>query len=149
MGIQFKGSSVSAGAPDIEAGVFDARFDGVEAKTLDKSKFDPNVFIWHFTLFQDGAVIYDDGDPIEVDGLTSQSMNTKSKTTPRAVKYLKGLLTPGEFAQFEAAADDAEADGLDAEALEGRMVQVVVSIKDSGWPQVDDVLPAKKVRKAA
>ena len=143
MGLTFTASTVSAEAPDIDAGIYDARFDGVEAKTLEKSQYDPDVFEWQFTLFEEGEPLYDDGEPVEVTGLSSRSTNTKSKTTPRAVKYLKAIMSPEEWATFEAGG------GVDASALQGRMVQVEVAIKDSGWPFVDNVLPGRRQSRKA
>jgi hypothetical protein len=137
MGLTFKAGS-SAQAPNVEAGMYDMRFDGVEAKTLEKSQFDPEVFIWKFTLFDDGKVVYDEGEPVEVDKVTSQSTNTKSKTTPGAVKVLKALMTAEEFSAFE------REEPIDADALLGRMVQGQVIIKDNGWPGVEEVLPARR-----
>ena len=143
MGITFAGSTSSAGAPDVEAGVHDAVFQGVEATTIEKSQFDPNVFEWSFGILDsDGEPLYEEGEPVIVTGVTSRSVNVASKTTPRAVRWLKSILTAGEFAQFSAG------EGFDADALIGRRVQLVVVIKDSGWPKVDDVLPARKVKAA-
>lgn len=145
MGVTFQASSSSAEAPDIEGGLYDARFEGVEAKVLEKSQFDPNAFIWTFTLFEDGKPVYMEGDPepVTVDGVTSQSTNTRSKTTPRAVRYLKALMTADEFAAFE------REEPFNAEDLLGRMVQVQVAIKDNGWPKVEDVLSARRARRRA
>jgi hypothetical protein len=146
MGITFAASSSSAEAPDIEAGLYDARFDGVDEGHIDNSQFgNGDVFFWHFTLFEDGKAIHLDGDPepLTIDGTTSRSVNTKSKTTPRAVRWLKGLMTGEEFGAFEAG------EGVDAEALDGRMCQVQVVIKESGWPKVDDVIAARRATRKA
>lgn len=147
MGVQFAGSSKSANAPDIEENIYAARFDGVAAKVIEKSLYDPNSFVWTFTPFdENGAMLYseDDPEPITVEGLTSQSLNVKSKTTPKAVKWLKNLMTPAEFAQFE----EGETP-IDAEALSGRMCRISVVKNDAGWPKVEDVLKAAKKPAAA
>jgi len=136
--LTFQATSKSAEAPDIEPGVYDARFDGVEAKVLEKSQFDSNVFVWGFTLFEDGKPLYDGGEPVEVDKITSQSTNTRAKTTPGAVKVLKAIMTAEEFAAFE------REEPISAEDLIGRMVQVQVIIKDNGWPTVEEVMPARR-----
>ena len=147
MGIVFTATSKSADAPDIEAGIYDARCDGVAVKFITGGQFgDGDRFEWSFTLLDDeGETLYDDGEPVEVTGLTSTSLNTMSKTTPRAVRYLKALLTPAEFAAFEAG------DGVDEKAILGKTVQVEVSIKDNGWPAIANVLPprVKRAAKAA
>lgn len=132
MGITFAASSKSADAPDIEPGVYPADFNGVRADTIENSQYgNGDIFSWEFTVF-------DQGDPVEVRGTTSRSLNTKSKTTPTAVRWLKSLLNKAEWAKFEAG------DGLDADELVGRRCQVQVEIKDSGWPKIVNVLPAAK-----
>lgn len=141
---QFNATSVAADAPNVEAGIYDAKFDGVAKKYVTGGQYgDGDRFEWAFTLLDDdGSVLYDEGDPIEVTGLTSTSTNIASKTTPRAVRYLKALMTPAEFAAFEAG------EGPMASALVGRKVQVEVAIKDNGWPTIANVLPARKTRRA-
>lgn len=146
MGLKVAATSKSAEAPDIDAGMYDARFEGVIAKELEKSQFDPEVYVWTFTLFEanpdTGKVepIYmeDDPEPLTVDRITSRSTNTKSKTEPGAVKVLKALMSDEEFTAF---VNEEESDTDD---LIGRMVQVQVVIKENGWPTVETVLPAKR-----
>lgn len=138
----FTATSKSADAPDVEPGIYDARFDGVEKKYIEGGQFgDGDRLEWQFTLLDDeGAVLYDGGDPIEVQGLTSMSTNVLSKTTPKAVRYLKALMTAEEFAAF------SEGKGVGASNLVGRTVQVEVAIRDSGWPTVANVLPPRQKR---
>lgn len=143
MPLTFKATSKSADAPNIEAGVYDARFDGVEAKTLEKSQYDPEVFIWAFTLMEDGKVLYDAGEPVTVDKITSQSTNTKARTTPGAVRVLKALMTAEEYEAF------VNEEPVDAGDLIGRIVQVQVIVKDNGWPAVEEVLPSRRARRRA
>ncbi|HET7070113.1 MAG TPA: hypothetical protein VFI40_04760 [Nocardioides sp.] len=148
MGLTIQASSSSGNPPELEDGLYDARFDGVRAEELENSQFGDNkVFIWDFTLFEDGKAIREErddhekfGEPIEVQGMTSRSTNTKSKTTPRAVRYLKGIMSAEEFEAFVAEKP------VDVDALVGRMVQVQVELKENGWAKVTDVLPAKKAR---
>lgn len=144
MGVTFNATSKAADAPDVEAGVYDARFDGVTTKFVEGGQYgDGERFVWAFTLLDDdGSVLYDQGDPVEVDSLTSMSTNVASKTTPKAVRYLKALLTDAEFAQFSAG------EGFAADAIVGRKCQVEVAIRDSGWPTVVSVLPARKARRS-
>lgn len=139
----FKATSKAADAPDIEAGVYDARFDGVSVKFITGGQYgDGDRFEWAFTLIDDdGDVMYDEGDAVVATGLTSMSTNITSKTQPRAVRYLKGLMTPVEFASFEAG------EGVDENALVGRVVQVEINITDKGWPRVANVLAARVARK--
>jgi hypothetical protein len=144
MGVTFTATSKAADAPDVEPGLYDARFDGVSVKFVEGGQFgDGDRFEWAFTLLDDeGAVLYDDGDPITVTGLTSLSTNTKSKTQPKAVRYLKALMTAAEFSDFE------QGKGVAADAIIDRTVQVEVTIRDSGWPTIANVLPPRKKRVA-
>lgn len=134
----------SADAPDIEGGLYDARFESLTTKFIEGGQYgDGDRFVWAFTLLDDdGAVMYDGGDPIEVDALTSMSLNTESKTTPKAVRFLKALCTEGEFEAF------VNGEGLDTDALVGRTAQVDITIRDNGWPTVANVLPKRKARRS-
>lgn len=143
MSLTFTASAAEGNPPKLDEDIYDGRFDGVEPKTLEQSQFgNPDVFIWHFTVLEDGEPVYDDGEPITVDAITSRSTNTKSKTTPRAVRYLKALMTADEFAAFE------KGESVGADDLLGRMVQLQITIKENGWPKVEDVLAARRSRKA-
>ena len=144
MGITFIATSKSADAPDIEPGLYDARFDGVAVKFITGGQYgDGDRFEWSFTLLDDeAAVMYDKGEPVEVTGLTSTSTNVLSKTKPRAVRYLQALMSPGEYGAFVAG------EGVDEKSLLGRTVQVEVAIRDSGWPAIANVLAARKARPA-
>jgi hypothetical protein len=143
-GVVFNATSKSADAPQIDAGLYDATFDGVTVKFIEGGQFgDGDRFEWSFTLLDDeGDVLYDRGEPVTVTGLTSLSTNTQSKTQPKAVRYLKALMTEDEYAKFLAG------EGIDAAALTGRKVQVDVYVKDSGWPGVSNVLAARKARRS-
>jgi hypothetical protein len=145
MGLTFTASDKSANAPAIEEGIYSAKFIGVTAKTIEKSQYDPNVYVWLFGLLDDeGNAIYSEGDPepLTIDKVTSQSTNVKSKTTPGAIKVLKALMTVAEFALFETG-EGATKD----EDLIGRRVKVSVVTKENGWPSIEDVLPDRKANK--
>ena len=132
MGITFNASSKSADAPDIEEGTYPADFESIAEDHIDKSQFGSgDIWVWRFTA-------YDQGDPVKVEATSSRNLNIKSKTTPTAVRYLKGLCTKQEFQAF------LNGDGFDAEKLVGRRCQVEIEIKDSGWPKVVNVMPAAK-----
>lgn len=145
---KFLASSKAAEAPDIEAGLYDASFTGVESKRVKGGQFtkdtvngDPKLE-WGFDLLDDdGEVIYEDGDPVNVTKLTGGGFNIASKTTPAEVLILKALCTPAEFAAFE------NGEGSPDEAdLIGRKVQVEVFVKENGWPGIDKVIAARKPR---
>ena len=144
MSIIFEASSKAADAPDIEANIYDATFDGISKKYIEGGPYgDGERYVWAFTLLDDdGAVLFDREEPIVVDGLTSLSLNTTSKTVPKGVRYMKAILTAAEFSLFET----GEA-RISADDLVGRKVQVEVAIRDNGWPTVVNVLPARKARR--
>ena len=137
MTIQFKASSKSADAPEIDDGRYPAIFRGVAEKTLEKSQYgNGDVWIWAFE-------VNDGGDLLDLEAMTSRSLNTTSKTTPKAVRYLKGLLTKAEWAAF------LEGQGFDAKSLMDRKCEVDVEHNDNGWPQIANVLPAPAGKRKA
>lgn len=154
MGTTFKATAKSADAPNIEGGLYDGKFLGIETKFIEGGQYgDGERFVWPFTLLDDdGAVLrFEDGDregePIVADALTSMSLNTKSKTQPKAIRFAKALLTEAEFSEFE----DEDGEGVDMSAdgpVAGRVAQVEVAIRDNGWPTIVNVLPKRKARKA-
>jgi hypothetical protein len=143
----FQATTIAAGAPNVETGIYDLRFDGFDRKTVKGGKFqkdpingDPKIE-WHFTLLDDdGAALYDGGDPVEVDVLTGVGFNVASKTMPAEVKILKALMSEDEFADF------VEGKGVNAADLLGRTVQGEVYIKESGYPGVTNIIAARKRR---
>jgi hypothetical protein len=148
-GYTFTATSKAADAPDIEPGLCDALFEGVDKKFIEGGQFgDGDRLVWMFTLVDDdGQVIREDREdnpnfnqPIVVDGLTSMSTNVLSKTEPKAVRYLKSLMTGDEFEDFK------EGKGIPATELIGRKAQVDIAVRDSGWPTIVNVLPARKRR---
>jgi hypothetical protein len=148
MGTVFTATSKSAEAPDIEPGIYDLRFDGTTATTVKGGQYtkdtvngDPKLE-WHFTVLdEDGDVVYDKGDPVEVQALTGVRFNITAKTVPGEVKVLKAILNAGEFAEFMAG------NGTEEETLLGRVVQGEIYIKESGWLGVTNIIPARKSRK--
>jgi hypothetical protein len=143
----FQATSAAAEAPEIEAGIYDALFLGTEAKRIKGGQYTKDLengdlkLEWKFRLLDDeGEPLYDDGEPIDLTKLTGTGFNIASKTTPAEVKVLKALLTPGEFAAFEAG------QGTDEEALLNRKVQVEVFVKENGWPGIGNVIAARKAR---
>jgi hypothetical protein len=141
MGYVFTATTAS-GAPDIEAGLYDARFDGVTKKFITGGQYgDGDRLEWMFTLLSDdGQVLYEGGDPLQVPGLTSLNLNPQSDKSV-GVKWLRAICNPAQFAAFSAG------EGLNEDAIVGATVQVEVRIKANGWPYVALVLPARKARK--
>lgn len=157
MGTTFKATQKSADAPDVEDGLCDGRFEGVETKFIEGGQYgDGERFVWPFTLLDDdGAVLrYEEGDhegePIVLDALTSMSLNTKSKTTPKAVRFAKALLTEDEFEDF--ASEDPDVEGVDMSKdgpVAGRIAQVDIFHRENGWPSIANVLPKRRARRSS
>lgn len=147
MATTFTPTTKSADQPDIEAGMYDMRFDGTEQKRIKGGQYTKDTvngdlkIEWGFTLLDDdGAVMYDEGEPIELSKLTGMGFNIVSSTVPAEVKVLKALCTAAEFAKFEAGEGPKEAD------LIGRIVQGEVFIKPTGWAGIGNVLPPRVKR---
>jgi hypothetical protein len=150
MGTTFTATSKAAEAPNVEEGMYDARFDGVSSKRVKGGLYTKDTengdlkLEWAFTLLDDGGSdLYDDGDVIVLSKLTGVGFNIASKTVPQEVRVLKALATPAEFAKFEAG------EGVDEESLVGRKCQVEVFVKENGWPGIGNVIPARKARASA
>lgn len=147
-----KATTGSGDAPDIADDVYSAEFtklslDYIEAfdtKGQPAGKYnkvdDGQRLRFVFGLLDEkGKPLFaspDDDGPVVLDALTSVSMNTRSTTVPRAVKYLKAIMTKAEFAAFEAGEE------IDEESLYGRKVQVEVEKNEKDWPQIVAVMPA-------
>lgn len=135
-----------AGAPDIEPDIYDATFDGIVAEAHPdwagvNSFGKPDSgdrWRFNFTLLdEDGAVMYDpnsEGDPIEVNVLTNQTMGEKSN----AYKIMRGICTPAEMALIDAKQP------FNAATLYGRKVQLQIEKNENGWPKITNVLPARR-----
>ena len=148
MGQVFTATSKAADAPNVEPDMYDMRFDGASPKTVKGGQYQKNPegdpkLEWAFTLLDDdGAVIYDKGEPVEVTTLTGVGFNVLSKTVPQEVRILKALMSEDEFEAFKGG------EGANADDLLGRIVQGEVFVKDNGWPGVTNIIAARKRRKA-
>lgn len=140
MGIKFKATTTSAEPPDIDGlpGIFDAKFLGVSIKEKISGKFGiEDKFVWNFGLIDGkGKDIFDrkTADPVEVDMMTGQNMNVKSKTVPGGIKVMKALLTAAEFKAFE-----SETLELEDDDLLGRKVELDLFVSDDGWLRINEV----------
>lgn len=159
----YQASTKAAGAPDIEADVYDGKLVSVTTTRLKVGKFvkdtengDPKLE-WNFSpLDDDGNVIREDrednenfGKAIVISKLTGTGFNIASKTTPAEVLVLKALLTADEFAAFENGEGTPD-DELDVSkgGLLGRVAQVEVFVKENGWPGIGNVVKARKARRS-
>jgi hypothetical protein len=151
LGITFTATQ-SASAPNVEDGVYDAWFLSAELKEhadwAGPGKFgfdDGKRFHFDFLLADPenaGEPLYDEGEEVRLDRVTNTNLNVGSKTIPQGVKVLKAILTTAEFAAWGAG------QAPNSDALGGRPVQLVIGHKENGWPQIEDVLPARKGFKA-
>jgi hypothetical protein len=144
---QFTATSKSADAPNIDEAMYDAVLVRVATDRIKGGQYvkdpvngDPKLK-WFFTpLDEDGNVMYDGGDPIELDKLTGVGFNTASKTVPQEVRVLKALLTKSEYAAFENGEGTPDSDEQAPEGLLGRKAQIEVFIKEGGWPGIGNVV---------
>lgn len=146
----YQASAKAAEAPDIEEAMYDGILVRVESKNVKGGMYTKNTkdgdpkLEWVFNPLDDeGNVMYDDGDPIEVSKLTGVGFNIASKTVPQEVRMLKALLTKAEYSEFEngnGTPDDAEEA---PEGLLGRKAQLEVFVKENGWPGVGNVVAPK------
>ena len=149
MGRVFEAVTTAAEAPQVEPGLYDMRFDGTSDKVVTGGQWqkneegDPKIE-WSFTLLDDdGAALYDGGDPIQLSKLTGTSFNYDSKTVPGGLKMLKALLTPQEYAGFITGGGCPNED-----ELLGRKVQGEVFVKESGWPAIGNIIGPRTVRRS-
>lgn len=115
--------------PAVKAGLYLARFDGVELQTNDQGSF----WLWSFTLDVPGNMIEDTAQYGDEDALIPLTSTSSPRITPRtkAAKWLEGMgqpITVGEAVNFE--------------ALVGRVCQVLTIVSDNGYSRIENVLPA-------
>lgn len=152
MGVQI--SKSSATAPEFEDGVVDARIDSIETEAHPEwatengkyGKDDGNRIAFNFTVMdgndpktaQPIGIEGKDGDIVDfhVNSLTSTAMGKNSRFTAN----MAGILTTTEKALIDAG------ETIDSDAINGRFVQLVLSHKENGWPAIDAIIPAKKVK---
>jgi hypothetical protein len=145
--------TIGSGAPEVEDGLTLLRFDGIKqinhpdwAESAEQNKYhkeDTGDRLHFMTTVLDeetGAVRYkDDGDPLELETLTTVSFGEKST----AYGLLKGIFTKAELALFE----DPE-QTLDSDTLIGRPLQGIVAHNSKNWPFVESFMPATKAQAA-
>lgn len=149
MGVTFQ-QKPGAGAPDVADGLQKGVFVGISEEShpdwagTDKFGKEDTGDRWRFAfnlVDEDGDILYEEGDPIEVDALTRTTVGKKSA----AYAILKGIMTAAELAIVDAQ------EPFDGTTLEGRKVMVVIEHNDKGWPKVVQVVAmpvsAKKAAK--
>lgn len=137
-------------APEVEDGLALLRFDDLVLKEhpdwAGTDKFgkadDGRRFHFLFTLLgEDREVVYsEDGDPIDLEALTRTATGEKSNFAA----IMSGILTPQEFAAWQAATAD---DPFDGSAAQGRVVNGKIAHNKRGWPYVESVIGIAKPAK--
>ena len=121
----FKVGSSQAPEQDIEAGDYPATVVNVTQETITVEFEDRDVFKWHF------EIPTEDGDPIEISGLTSRTISPKSK----AFAYLVALLGASHVQP------DAE---FGLEDVIGKTGIVTVGENKRGWMEVKNLHAAPR-----
>ena len=150
-------TSSAGNAPEIEDGLYVARFNDIYHKVHEdwaqaRDKFgkvdDGGRFHFNATILDEerkpvlleGAEGPD--DTLDLEALT-RNMSSHEKASSYA--YLKGILTPTEFAMWLASTPENPAD---LSNVAGREVNVQVSHNSKGWPQIEAFLgPSKPLKK--
>ena len=149
-------SSSAGSAPEIEDGLYVARFNDIYHKVhedwaQERDKFgkadDGGRFHFNFTILDDQRqpvvpeTAESPDDTLDLEALT-RNMSSHEKATSYAL--LKGILTPVEFQLWLASTAEAPAD---LSGVGGREVNVQVSHNSKGWPQIEATLgPAKPLK---
>jgi len=138
--------AISAGAPalDIEPGAYSATLTAISEPRTILPASGPNagqeveILDWTFVL---------DGDE-EIRGTTSLSSGPKSKLFAWMTALLGGK-APAVGSEL-AWTDDGHVT-LGGEQLDGRVVNVTISISENGWPKITTLsaIPAKRAAKPA
>lgn len=151
-------------APEIEAGLYVAKFIDIGQRVVEQFKTDKDKFGKpdDGTRFDFNVTILDEDlnevlkpgaeDPTETLDLR-QAKSVKvfsSDDRSNSYAYLKGILSPGELALWLASGKgDAAADAAWAAAAEkvpGRLLHVQVGHNEKGWPQIEAFLGAYKAK---
>ena len=146
--------------PEIEDGIYVARFNDIFQRIVEQFKTESNKFGKpdDGVSFDFNATVLDDErNPVRL-GDGSDPDNTldlrQAKRVPifssdersNSYFYMKGLLTPQEFALWLASTAEAP---VDLSHVQGREVNVQVSHSPKGWPQIEAFLGPAKPLKAA
>lgn len=147
--------TASGTIPEIEDGLYVARFNDITYRVVEQFKTDKDKFgkVDDGGRFDFGVTVLDEDrqpvllpeaeDPTQTLDLR-QAKSVKvfsSDERSNSYAYLKGILTPVEFQLWLASTAENPAD---LSAAAGREVHIQVSHNDKGWPQVEAFLgPAK------
>lgn len=142
--MQIPKANTGAGAPPVEDGLVKLRFDDLKLRdhedwATEQDKFgkpdDGQRYHFEFTLLDgDKKVVYNEGDPIEVEAVTRTATGAKSNFAA----LWEGILSKAEFIAWQA--DEP----FDGEKVKGRVLDGQVGHNKSGWPQVERIIGISK-----
>ena len=149
MGFTLPPKNTGAGAPEVEDGLALARFDDLQLREHEKwagtdqygNADDGRRYHFLFTLVDDAhEVMYQDGDPIELESLTRTATGERSNFYAN----ITGLLDAKELAAYNAATAD---DPWDGSSLPGTVYNVKIAHNKGGWPFVEQIIGKAKAPK--
>lgn len=147
--MQLPKANKGGSAPEVEAGLALVRLDDIVERAhpdwAGKDNFgnDDDGARYHFltTLVdKDRAVVYADGEPVELEAMTR--MATGKKSNFRA--HMEGILTKAEFAAWDA--DEPLPEDPKYGPVQGRYVNVKIGHNKNGWPLIEDFISPEKVK---
>lgn len=149
----------SGSAPEIEDGLYVARFNDIDYRMVEQFKTDKDKFghpddggRYDFSA----TILDEDRNPVMLPDSESPD-DTLDLRQAKSVKvfssdersnsyfYLKGILTPAEFQLWLASTAEHP---VDLSKVAGRVVMVQVGHNEKGWPQIEAFLGAAKPPKA-
>lgn len=149
--MQLPKSNKGGSAPEVEAGLAVVRLDDIVERAhpdwagTDNFGNADDGARYHFltTLVEgaDRAVVYAEGEPVELEAMTR--MATGKKSNFRA--HMEGILTAAEFAAWDA--DQPLPEDAKVGPIQGRFINVKVGHNKNGWPLIEDFISPIKVGK--
>jgi hypothetical protein len=150
--------SASSSAPEIEDGLYVARFNDIYQREVEQFKTERDKFGKpdDGIRFDFSATILDeDRNPVllpDAEGPDDtldlrQAKSVKvfsSDERSNSYAYLKGILTPQEFQMWLSSTPE---EPVDLSGVQGRHVNVQVSHNSKGWPQIEAFLGPAKAKK--
>jgi len=151
MGFNIPAPVAGGDIPEIEDGLYKARFDDINMRVVEsfiteKDKFgkpdDGTRFDFLATILDDEGepALKNAEDPDSGEMQLRQAKSVKSFSSDDRANsyfYLKGILTPSEFAAWLASTAE---NPVDLSGVAGRVVNVQVSHNEKGWPQIEAFL---------
>lgn len=148
--MQLPKSNKGGTAPEVEAGLAIVRLDDIVLRDhpdwagTDNFGNADDGKRYHFLttlLDEDRAVVYADGEPIELEAMTRTATGKKSNF--RA--HMEGILTAAEFAAWDA--DQPLPEDAKVGPVQGRILNAKVGHNKNDWPLIEDFVGIAKAPK--